>query len=79
MDSVKAVARLGSEEDRRLLMAASAAILASPSSGFDLRKGLDDDMILRAVSIAEALLNEVDATIEDREGAKKKTNVSKSH
>jgi len=70
MDAVQEVARLQKEEDRRLLMAASAAILTSPSSGFDLRKGLDDDTIIRAVSIAEALLDEVDATIQDREGAK---------
>lgn len=70
MDAVAEVARLKKEEDRRLLIAASAAILTSPSSGFDLREGLDDDMILRAVSMAEALLDEVDATIEDREDAK---------
>ena len=71
MDVVQELARLKKEEDRRLLMAASAVILASPSSGFDLRKALDDDLIIRAVSIAEELLNEVDATIEDREEAKR--------
>jgi hypothetical protein len=67
MDAVQEVARLKKEEDRRLLMVASAAILTNPGSGFDLRKALDDDMVIRAVSVAEALLDEVDATIEDRE------------
>jgi hypothetical protein len=66
MDAVK------KEEDRRLLLAASATILSSLGSGFDLRKALDDDLIIRAVSIAEELLNEVDATLEDREEVKEK-------